>query len=685
MARGSAGSAGPTLATIQGMAGVGKTALAVKVAHLAAEHYPDGSIYLDLRGFGTGTPLSPAEALGQLLRATGLPADAVPSSVERASALLRSRLAGKRVLLLLDNAFGADQVLPLLPGGSSSCVLVTSRQNLTTLPADRRVQLEPLSQLDAVDIFKDAIGEERTAADPAAIAELIELCGRLPLALGIAAARLAARPTWSTNDLLDRLRDETSRLNELTDDHIGVRAALAVSISQLPDQSSAAAPSLVDTFALLGILTGPDIGTQVAAHLLDTTERAAEDALEHLVDVHLLESPSPGRYRLHDLVHVYARETAEQRLPVAARRAAVERVIALFRAIAWRGVEVYDPLSVRLDWCPSTWLEPAPPLVSAQESFIWLDVERDNLRALFDHLGTDLAVAGDMAAGLVLGLSNYLAVHGRREDWSQNISAILALTQEPRLRAALFHDRGVTLADGGTTAHAADDLRRSVAAFHAIDDARGEALASNNYSRVLDRLGRHQEAILVCQNSLRLYQQIGDRRGEARALHNLSNLFCSIGSYSEELTSITESLVAFEAIGSELGIAVGQHNLGCALLHYDMVELATDYMHRSLQGYEKLGHRAGLTDAYRDLGAALVDTGSTAEGFKYLQRALAIADEREDDRRQASVRLSLGKAYLAVGNEERARTDLLAALDYYDGRAPKVAEEIVQLLGDLEN
>jgi transcriptional regulator with XRE-family HTH domain/tetratricopeptide (TPR) repeat protein len=672
---------GVVLATIQGMAGVGKSALALEVAHAAADVYPDGSFFLNLRGFGAGVPLSPAESLGQLLRATGLPADAVPSSVERASALLRSRLASKRALLLLDNASGADQITPLLPGGSSCCVLVTSRANLTSLPADKRVRLHPLERPEALDVIRSIIGPSRTSAEPEAVDELVGLCGRLPLALSIAAARLAARPTWTARYLADRLSSESSRLDELTADHLGVRAALTVSVSQLADRQPAGQVSLADTFALLGTLTGADIGLEVAARLLDTTQLDAENALEQLVDVHLLESTVPGRYRFHDLVHVYARETADRHLTPASRQAALERVISLYRAVAWRSLELYEPLATRFAWRHDDWVEPTPWIRSAQDAFGWLDNERDTIAAILD---SEHPTARDLLPGLMLGLATYMSVHGRIGDWRHVVTKTLELTDDPRLRAALLHDRAIAAADAGDAVQAADDLQQSVEAFRKLGDVPSEILVSGNYARVLSRVDRTPDAIAIMQRLEQLHRHSGDHGGQARALLNLSVLYETADDLPQCLSASTRSLELFELLGSDRGIALAVNNVGSALTMLGRPDLAIPHLRRSLELHESRADRGGITDVNRDLGEALVLAGDLDEGFRSLHQALTIAQERGDDRREASIHRSLGNAFLATGNKTDAHRELSIAFDYYEGRITKAAKEIKDLLGGLD-
>ena len=299
------------ICAIHGSAGVGKSALAIHAAHRLAERFPDGQLYVDLHGATTGlAPLEPLEVLGRFLRSLGADPAAVPSDVEEATAIFRSRVAGRRLLVVLDNAAGAAQVVPLLPAGPACGVLVTSRQALLGLGGARQVLLEVLAPEEALELLGRLAGRERIAAAPEAATKVVGWCGYLPLALRIAGARLAARPSWSVGALAERLGDEQRRLDELELAGAGVRTSFQGSYQQL-----CASHDPVDRYAaralgMLGVLDGAEIGVAVVARLLEVPEVAAERALERLVDTRLLQTPAPGRYRLHDLLRLYARELA---------------------------------------------------------------------------------------------------------------------------------------------------------------------------------------------------------------------------------------------------------------------------------------------------------------------------------------------------------------------------------------
>lgn len=297
------------IAGIYGAAGAGKSTLATHAANQLADRFPDGQLYLELLGNSAGTtPLSPMEALGRLLRTLG--ADPPPASmqVDEAAARFRSLMAGRRLLLVLDNAADANQVRPLLPSGPGCGLLVTSRQPLAGLGDVCQVPLGPLAVDEAVELLGHLAGADRVAAEPEAAAAIARWCECLPLALRIAAARLVARPAWPLAELRDRLADERRRLDNLECDGLGLRASFAGSFQRLSDSTDPTARAAAEAFTLLGASGIPEVNRSTAARLLAQSEAYAERTLERLVDAQLLETSTPGRYRMGDLVRLYARE-----------------------------------------------------------------------------------------------------------------------------------------------------------------------------------------------------------------------------------------------------------------------------------------------------------------------------------------------------------------------------------------
>ncbi|EST39464.1 hypothetical protein N566_01835, partial [Streptomycetaceae bacterium MP113-05] len=328
------------VSAVAGIGGVGKTALAVHVAHATREHFPDGQLYVDLQGAGPAAA-DPEAVLGAFLRALGTPDAAVPDGVEERAALFRSRLAGRRVLALLDNARDAAQVRPLLPGAEGCAALITSRTRMVDLAGAHLVDLDVMSPEEAMTLFTRIVGRDRVESERQAAMDVVAACGFLPLAIRIAAARLAARRTWTVSVLASKLADERRRLDELQAGDQAVKATFELGYSQL-DSGQAHA------FRLLGLADGPDISLHAAAALLALGPDDAEDVLESLVDTSLLESAAPGRYRFHDLVRLYARQCAERDEQSACRReAALSRLLDFYLATA-AGVYALDQPGERL-------------------------------------------------------------------------------------------------------------------------------------------------------------------------------------------------------------------------------------------------------------------------------------------------------------------------------------------------
>ncbi|GAA2401109.1 hypothetical protein GCM10010191_05440 [Actinomadura vinacea] len=291
---------------VDGMAGVGKTALALHAAHRLAPRFPDGQLFVDLHGHTRGTaPVDPAHALERVLRALGVAGARIPAHIDDRAALYRGVVADRRVLVVLDDAAGEDQVRPLLPASPTCRVIVTARQRLIGLDGTRTLSLDVLPVDEAVAVFTRTAGEKRVTDAPAgALRETAERCGRLPLALRIAAVRLRSHAAWSVRDLLERLNDD--RLAELKAGRHSVTAALDLSYQRLPDDQRRA-------YRLLGSHTGTDFSAETAAAVLDTTVARSRRLLDHLMDVHLLQEPAPRRYRFHDLVRDHASQTVDRR------------------------------------------------------------------------------------------------------------------------------------------------------------------------------------------------------------------------------------------------------------------------------------------------------------------------------------------------------------------------------------
>jgi DNA-binding SARP family transcriptional activator/DNA polymerase III delta prime subunit len=374
---------------LSGPPGVGKTALAVHAAHRLAGRFPDGQLYVDLHGATAGlAPLPPLEVLGRFLRALGADPASIPADLAEAGAAFRSWVAGRRLLVVLDNAADAAQVAPLLPASAGCGVLVTSRRVLSALEGAAHLPLGVLEPAEATELLGRVAGPQRLAAEPQAAAELAACCGWLPLALRIAGARLAARPAWPVAALAQRLADTQGRLDELELAEVGVRASFQVSFRQLSDSPDGLDRAAAGALVLLGVLDSLEVGVAVVARLLDAPEDAAERALERAVDAHLLETPAPGRYRLHDLLRLYARELAHEHHGAPARAAALTRALGFYVATAWRTMALLRPVDHRLAVVEARWSKDGLELDDDIAALAWLEVERANLLAAVRQAAT---------------------------------------------------------------------------------------------------------------------------------------------------------------------------------------------------------------------------------------------------------------------------------------------------------
>jgi DNA-binding SARP family transcriptional activator len=659
------------ISAIDGMGGIGKSALAIQAANQLAERFPDGQLYVNLHGATPGhTPLSPLDALGQLLRSMGLDPAAVPAKAEEAAVRWRSLAAGRRLLLLLDNAHNAAQVRTLLPGSPTCAVMVTSRHVLSALDGVRLLHLGLLAHEDALELLGRICGRHRVAAEPAAAAEVVRWSGRLPLAIRIAGARLAARPAWPVSELADRLADATRRLDDLTVEGLAVRAAFDVSLQALQrspdlvDQAAAAA------FGLLSLPDGPDLEVAAAARLLGQPPSDTETLLERLVDTHLLETPWPGRYRFHDLVRLYARQDAASRHGEPERLDALTRLFGFYTATAWRTLALIRPGDRRLAGAAPQWTHGGRQFSDLRTALAWLEAERSNLLAtIAQAAGLVPGIPAELAGQLALALHGFFSVGSYWQDCiAANQTALhLALRTGDDVAQAFAHnDLGVAYEALGRYQEALASHHQSLTISRARGDRKGQAASLGNLGRVYERLGRYPEAITSLRDSLAINRALGDRRGQAVNLGNFGTVYERMGRYQEADNSLGESLALFRELGErhavpsilndigrvhersgryqdaitvledslaicrELGDrgdeAVGLHNLGRVYNGLEQYQKAITCHQDSLGLFRQLSHPHHQVEALRDLGDALLGAGRSQEACATWQEALVICE-----------------------------------------------------------
>ena len=659
------------ISAIDGMGGIGKSTLAIQAANQLAERFPDGQLYVNLHGATPGhTPLSPRDALGQLLRSMGLEPAAVPAKAEEAAVRWRSLAAGRRLLLLLDNAHNAAQVRPLLPGGLTCAVVVTSRHVLSALDGARLLHLGLLAHDDALELLGRICGQQRVAAEPAAAAEVVGWCGRLPLAIRIAGARLAARPAWPVSELADRLADATRRLDDLTVEGLAVRAAFDVSLQTLQrspdpvDQAAAAA------FGLLSVPDGPDLEVTAAARLLDQPEPITQTLLERLVDTHLLETPWPGRYRFHDLVRLHARQHATGQQVHDDQLDALTRLFGFYTATAWGTLALIRPGDRRLAGAAPQWIRGGRQFQDVRTALAWLEAERNNLLAAISQAaGLVPGIPAELAIQLAWALHGFFSVGSYWQDCiAANQTALhLALRTGDGVAQAFAHnDLGVAYEALGRYQEALASHHQSLTISRTRGDRKGQAASLGNLGRVYQRLGRYREAIISLRDSLAINRALGDRRGQAVNLGNFGTVYERMGRYQEADNSLQESLALFTELGErhavpsilndigrvhersrryqdaitvlqdslaicrELGDrgdeAVSLHNLGRVYNGLEQYQKAITCHQDSLGLFRQLHHPHHQVEALRDLGDALLGAGRAQEACVTWQEALVICE-----------------------------------------------------------
>jgi DNA-binding SARP family transcriptional activator/tetratricopeptide (TPR) repeat protein len=614
------GATGPVVA-ITGPAGVGKTALAVHWAHRVRGSFPDGQLYVDLHGYhAERDPLGASEVLRRLLRSLGVPAAEVPGAPEERSALFRTMLADRRVLVVLDNARGSAELLPLLPG-SRSGVLVTSRRRLDGLVAQadaHLVELAPLGLEAAVRVFARVAGEHRVREEPDAVRRLVRRCDRLPLAVRIAAARLAAHPELPVAELVAELDDEHGRLAALglEDGESTVRAAFDASRRALP-------PLAARLLALLGVHRGPDVTPQLAAALAAVDPANARRALDALAAAHLLARAEPGRYAPHDLVRSYTRGLADA-LPAEERAAATTRALDYHLHCADRA-DALLPISRGDVRVAVTYPPPAvPTLAGSEDAMSWLDAELANLLAAVDHA----AEAGWFvhAWQLPYTLSRFFWLRTDRENWLRTHRlALRAAGQlgDPDAQFVTLHNLGVVLLQYRRFDEALAVQRQALQVCRAQGDTNREARALTTIGNTLQDLGRAEEAERHYREAVRVGEASRAVWAQANAWHNLGLLYLGSGHHRDAVRWLSTALRMYREVDELCGTAATLTDLADARLGLDAVEEALDSARQALEVAVRPTSPYHQALAHDRIGRAL-ELRDDAGACSHWQRALAL-------------------------------------------------------------
>jgi len=617
------------IAVVAGSGGLGKTSLAVHAAHRVRRRFPDGQLYVDLLG-ATAAPLLPGDVLARFLRDLGVDGRDIPVDEDERAARYRTTLARRRMLVVLDNARDAAQVRPLLPGSASCAVLVTTRSRMPDLASTKLVDLNVLDDDEALKLFVKVVGEERAAAEPEATAELLDACAGLPLAIRICAARLVTRSGWTIRAMAGRLTDEHRRLDEMRAGDLAVRASFEVSFTSLPPSTDKQGIDPALAFRLLGLWQGPSISAAAAAALFGVPEYSAEDALEVLVDTHLLESVTTDRYRVHDLLRVYAAERAVDDLLAAERDAAVTRLLTWYMRTADAAATAVSPHRYNIVLDPAGTDPPPLAFAGVDDALAWYDSERANLVA-----ATRQAAASglhDIAWRLPAPL---FSMFNRRGNWAECIATHhIALDSSRQAgnrpgEAWVLNNLGDAL---GVTRdpEGAGHLERSLAIRREIGDRIGEAQAANNLADAYQALGRTEEAVELYRRALELNREIGYRYGEGVALVNLGSTLLDFDRAPEAIGFLLEAQRIFAELDHLEGAGYALHILGRCYLSLRRDAEALECLSQAVASYLATGNRRRQAATLRSLGTAQNRVGLAAEGRESLAQAAVIFTELGD-------------------------------------------------------
>jgi DNA-binding SARP family transcriptional activator/Flp pilus assembly protein TadD len=653
-----------TVAAVTGTAGVGKTTLAVHWAHQVADRFPDGQLYVNLRGFGaarepnqrrggaarepnqrrgdvSGQAMAPADATRGFLEALGVPAQRVSPDLDTQAGLYRSLLAGRRMLLLLDNARDADQVRPLLPGSPGSLVVVTSRDQLAGLVATEAAQLLPLDLLsldESRQLLDRRLGVDRTAAEPAATDEIIARCAQLPLTLAVAAARAAARPTFPLRMLAGQLRDAQSGLDSFTggDPATDVRAVFSWSYHTL-------SPEAARLFRLLGLRPGADITAPAAASLAGLPAAQVRPQLAELTRAHLLSQPVPGRYTCHDLLHAYATELAHRHDSDAARQAARHRLLDHYLHTAATASRLLNPHRDQVILAPPRPGVTPEELTDHEQALGWFAAEHAVLlAAITQAAGTGFDTH---AWQLTWAVADALARRGRGREWAaaQHIALAAAGRLGEDTGQARAH-RGLANAYTvlGRHADAEAHFRAALDLYQRLGETVGLARTHHNLGVLLGRQERHSEALHHAERALDLSRAGGDRAGQALAQGAVGESNARLGNYRLALRQCEQALATSKEIGYRTNEAYTWDSLGYAYHRLGQHRPAIDCYQHSIDLYQQLGNRRLEAEALTNLGGVRLDAGDPAGARAAWRAALTILEDLDHaDADQVRARLGL--------------------------------------------
>ncbi|WP_374103115.1 tetratricopeptide repeat protein [Streptomyces sp. B93] len=597
-----------TVEAIDGMPGVGKTALATHIGHRLRERFPDGRLFISLGGGSPdGTATAPSRVLTELLRLLGMDSQELPYTTDELVALWRSVAHDRRMLVILDDAASSDQVAPLLPGASPTAVIVTSRRRLPGLPGVRPVSLDVLPPDDAMALFTRRLGA-RSGVDAADTADIVRMCGHLPLAIEIAASRLLARPSWTTSDLSRQLR--AARLAHLRDGERSVSHVFALTYRALTAEQQL-------VFRRIGLHTGSEFDQYAVAALAGLTGDAAGRVLEELLIHHLVIEKSPYRFTMHDLLRGYARslvETGDQDSAEDSRQA-VRRLMDHYVQAADRADRLAYPFRSRIELDPGSPDLAGPELADAHTAEQWLITERANLLHTLDWLA-DHGTEHQLAC-CVHALVGFLEMEGH------------LVTAEPLLRRAVDH-------------------------WDAAADRAARARALLDLSAVYNHSARYAEGISVANEALEAARALGDLELESECIHQLSIPLWQTGQYAQVRTLHQHSINFLTQINNKRQMARSRNMLGIAHLHLAENQQALECFSLALTDFTELGDGRGRYSVLNNTAKLFQRMGDSEAAERAYREAINVAEEMGNRREKATLRMNLASVLDALGKTEEA-------------------------------
>jgi tetratricopeptide (TPR) repeat protein/transcriptional regulator with XRE-family HTH domain len=698
---------------IDGMAGIGKTAFAVHAAHRLAPSFPDGQYFLPLHAHTPGQrPVEPADALASLLLTAGLAAPQIPPGVEARAARWRDVVAGKKILLLLDDAAGHEQVRPLLPGTAGSLVLVTSRQRLTALEDAAVISLDVLAAGEATDLLARLAARPGLQPGDASLSELARLCGYLPLAIGMLASQLRHHPAWSAGQLGVSLAAAGNRLAAMRAENLSVAAAFGLSYADLT-----AGPQQL--FRRLGLVTGPTIDAYAAAALDGTTLDTARRHLEELYNQHLIAEPAPGRYQLHDLLREHARALVAADSPQRTGSATGRLLDYYLRTAEAAGRHFAYPRRRRPP--PGTPSARAPELSTLGQAGAWLEAERANLQAAADHAAAHARFLHAIA--IPAAMSGFLAARGYRDQSAALHQTALTAARQAGDQLGEAHtltELGVLHAETGDSPAASACLDQALALYGELGNLPGQAhaliqlgfvhvftgdyqaaAASHEKALALARSARDHpaeaEALLHLgllqqltgdypaatasnQQALALFRDLGEPHGQAYALNTLGVVQQETGDYPAATASQQQALALFRDLGAVLGQARALNDLGLVQQETGHHRAAEASHKQALTLFRDNGNQLGQAEALNRIGELSSRTSAAGQARESHAQALAIARDISAAPEEARALEGLGRAHLLQGNPDQGAAHLRHALAIYQRITSPAARRVQHTL-----